>query len=82
MAYMINDECTACGICEEECPNEAITEGDDIFQISTDRCTECIGFYDTQQCAEVCPVDACVPDPAHRETEEELMAKKLSLHGE
>jgi len=82
MAYMINDECTACGICEEECPNEAITEGDDIFQISADRCTECIGFYDTQQCAEVCPVDACVPDPAHRETEEELMAKKVSLHGE
>lgn len=82
MAYMINDECTACGICEEECPNEAIAEGDDIFQINADRCTECIGFYDTQQCAEVCPVDACVPDPSHRETEEELMAKKVSLHGE
>jgi len=82
MAYIINDECTACGICEEECPNEAITEGDDIFQINADLCTECVGFYDTQQCAEVCPVDACVPDPARRETEEELMAKKISLHGE
>jgi ferredoxin len=82
MAFMINDECTACGVCEAECPNEAISEGDDIYVIDSDRCTECVGFYDTQQCAEVCPVDACVPDPNHRETEEELMAKKVTLHGE
>ncbi len=82
MAYLINDECTSCGICEAECPNEAISEGEDIFVIEPDRCTECVGFYDTQQCAEVCPVDACVPDPDIVETEEQLMAKKVKLHGE
>ena len=82
MAYMINDECTSCGICEAECPNEAISEGDDYFVINPDRCTECVGFYDTQQCAEVCPVDACVPNPDIVETQEELMAKKVKLHGE
>jgi len=81
MAYMINDECTACGICEAECPNDAITEGDDIFVIKADRCTECVGFYDTQQCAEVCPVDACVPDPDNQESKDQLMAKKEKLHG-
>ena len=81
MAYMINDECTACGICEAECPNDAITEGDDIFVIETDRCTECVGFYDTKQCAEVCPVDACVADPDNQESEDQLRAKKEKLHG-
>ena len=82
MSYLINDECTSCGICEGECPNEAISEGDDYFIINPDRCTECVGFYDTQQCAEVCPVDACVPNPDIVETQEELMAKKVKLHGE
>lgn len=81
MAFLINDECTACGICEAECPNDAISEGDDIYVVDADRCTECVGFYDAQQCAEVCPVDACVADPDHEETEEELMAKKVKLHG-
>ncbi|NIT03898.1 4Fe-4S ferredoxin, partial [Candidatus Saccharibacteria bacterium] len=42
MAYLINDECTSCGICEAECPNEAISEGEDIFVIEPDRCTECV----------------------------------------
>lgn len=63
MAFKITDECSACGLCESECPNSAITEGDDIFQIDPDKCTECNGHYDTQQCAEVCPVEACIPDP-------------------
>lgn len=81
MAFMINDECTACGICETECPNDAITEGDDIFVIEADHCTECVGFHDTQQCAEVCPVDACVPDPDNQESTDQLKAKKEKLHG-
>ncbi len=81
MALLINDECIACGACEPECPNEAISEGDPIYVINPDRCTECVGFYDEPQCASVCPVDACQPDPAHRESKEELAAKKVALHG-
>ena len=63
MAFKITEECIACAACETECPNEAISEGEEIFIIDPDKCTECVGHYDTQQCADVCPVDVCVPDP-------------------
>jgi ferredoxin len=82
MAYMITEECINCGACEPECPNDAISEGDEIYIIDTDRCNECVGFFDNSQCAEVCPVEACVPDPDHQETEEELLDKKKKLLGE
>jgi ferredoxin len=61
MAYKITEDCSACGLCADECPNNAISEGDDIYVIDPEKCSECEGFYDTQQCAEVCPSDACVP---------------------
>ncbi len=80
MAYHITDECILCGACEEACPNEAISEGEDTFVIDPDKCTECVGFYDTPQCYEVCPVEAPEPDPDHEETEEELLAKFKALH--
>jgi ferredoxin len=79
MAYKITDECINCGACEPECPNEAIIPGDEIYEIITDKCTECVGFYDESQCAAVCPVDACVPDPDNRETREELEIKAAKL---
>lgn len=82
MAYKITEDCTACGLCTEECPNNAISEGEDIYVIDPDKCTECVGFYDTQQCAEVCPSDACVPDEDHQESQEELMEKKKRLNPE
>jgi ferredoxin len=82
MALKINDECTACGVCEPECPNEAISEGDPIYLIDPTRCTECVGAYDEPQCASVCPVDACVPDPDNEESKEELLEKYKELHGE
>ena len=81
MAYMITEDCILCGVCEAECPNEAISEGDVLYVIDPDRCTECVGFYDESQCAAVCPVEACVPDPDHEETQEELLAKYHRLHG-
>ena len=65
MAFLITDECFSCGACESVCPNNAISEGSDKYVIDPSKCTECVGFYDTQQCASVCPVDACVADPAH-----------------
>jgi ferredoxin len=58
MAYHITEECISCGACEPECPNQAISEGDDIFVIDADKCTECGGFFESAQCAEVCPVEA------------------------
>lgn len=82
MALIINDECTSCGICIDECPNDAISEGDTIFVINPDLCTECVGFYDEPQCVDVCPVEAIVPDPDHKESEEELLEKKKRIHGE
>lgn len=80
MAFKITEDCISCAACETECPNEAISEGEEIFIIDPDKCTECVGFFDTQQCADVCPVDACVPDPDHQESKEELLAKFKKLH--
>jgi len=80
MALKITDECIACGACEAECPNEAISEGDEIYVIDPAKCTECVGFYETQQCAEVCPVEAAQPDPEHVETREQLLVKFRALH--
>ncbi|MFV1957585.1 MAG: YfhL family 4Fe-4S dicluster ferredoxin [bacterium] len=75
MALIITEECIDCGVCEPECPNLAITQGDEIYIIDPALCTECIGSFDEPQCADVCPVDCCVPDPDHEETKEELQAK-------
>lgn len=80
MAYIITEDCILCGACEPECPNEAISEGETLYEIDPERCTECVGHYDESQCALVCPVDACVPDPDRQETREELLAKFRGLH--
>jgi len=82
MATMITEECINCGVCEPECPNNAISEGEETFQIDPQLCTECVGFHDTEQCAEVCPVDCCVPDPNHREDEEVLLDRAKQIHPE
>ena len=60
MALKITEECINCDICEPECPNEAIYQGDEIYEIDPNRCTECVGHFDEPQCREVCPVD-CIP---------------------
>ena len=80
MALLINEDCVNCGVCEPECPNEAISEGDDIYVIDWEKCTECVGFFDQEQCAAVCPVDCCVPDPEHPETEELLLDRARVMH--
>jgi ferredoxin len=81
MAYMITEECINCGACEPECPNEAITAGDEIYMIEAGKCTECVGHFDESQCAAVCPVDCCIPDPDNKESKEELMEKYNKLTG-
>ncbi|MBF0441798.1 MAG: YfhL family 4Fe-4S dicluster ferredoxin [Oligoflexales bacterium] len=60
MALKITDDCTTCGACESECPNSAISEGDDKYVINPAKCTECKGQADSPQCQDVCPADAIV----------------------
>ena len=79
MALMITDECINCDVCEPECPNNAISQGEVIYRIDADKCTECIGHYDLPQCQEVCPVD-CIPlNPDYVESREQLVQKYLRL---
>ncbi|MDP1673182.1 MAG: YfhL family 4Fe-4S dicluster ferredoxin [Burkholderiales bacterium] len=79
MALMITDECINCDVCEPECPNDAISAGEEIYVIDPDKCTECVGHFDEPQCQKVCPVD-CIPlDPDRPETTEELESKYESL---
>ncbi len=80
MAYKITEDCISCGACEPECPNTAIKEGDTIYVIDPNRCTECVGSHASSKCAEICPVDACVPDTDHKETREQLLARWRTLH--
>ena len=79
MALLITDECINCDVCEPECPNEAISMGEQIYQIDPDRCTECVGHFDEPQCVQLCPV-ACIPvNPQRQESREQLLAKYLRL---
>lgn len=79
MSLMITDECINCDVCEPECPNGAIYQGDEIYEIDPNKCTECVGHFDEPQCQQVCPVD-CIPlDPDRVETKEQLMEKFVKL---
>ena len=80
MALYITDECINCDLCAVECPNEAISEGDDFFKINSERCTECVGHYDEPSCVQVCPVECILPDPNKRETIDQLAEKFTHLH--
>jgi Pyruvate/2-oxoacid:ferredoxin oxidoreductase delta subunit len=82
MATIITNECINCGACEPECPNNAISQGENIYVIDPKLCTECVGFHDYEACAAVCPVDCCVTDPNNIETEETLIARARALHPE
>ena len=79
MALMITDECINCDVCEPECPNQAISMGEEIYEINPGKCTECVGHFDEPQCVQVCPV-ACIPvNQAQVETREVLWAKYRAL---
>ncbi len=81
MALKITDACINCDVCEPECPNHAISQGEEIYQIDPNLCTECVGHFDEPQCRQVCPVD-CIPlDELHRESHEELLVKYRHLTG-
>ncbi|EUJ11115.1 putative NADH:ubiquinone oxidoreductase, subunit RnfB [Methylophilaceae bacterium 11] len=75
MALMITDECINCDVCEPVCPNEAISQGPEIYVIHPQLCTECVGHFEQPQCVEVCPID-CIPlNPDVVETKVELLEK-------
>jgi ferredoxin len=79
MALMITDECINCDVCAPECPNEAISQGPEIYVIDPSKCTECVGHFDTPQCVEVCPVD-CIPvNPEFVESKDTLQRKYKGL---
>ncbi len=80
MATLIVDDCINCGACEPACPNQAIKAGEAMFVIDPRRCTECVGFYEREQCASVCPTDACLPDPDRVEEEPVLIGRARRLH--
>ncbi len=81
MALLITEECTNCDACVPVCPNDAIVEGDDIYVIKPELCSECVGTgEEEEQCILVCPVDCIIPDPDHEETEEQLQAKYDKIH--
>ncbi len=79
MALIITDECINCDVCEPECPNGAISQGEEIYRIDSSLCTECVGHYNEPQCIEVCPVDCIVTNPDRIESREQLLAKYQSL---
>ena len=82
MSLFITDECINCDVCEPECPNDAIYQGDEIYEINPSLCTQCIGHYDEPQCQQVCPVDCILIDEVNPETEEQLQAKYEKLQAD
>lgn len=81
MSLFIHDECINCDVCEPECPNNAISQGDEIYEIDPNLCTECVGHFNEPQCIEVCPVDCIIKDPDNEESEAQLKLKYSKLTG-
>lgn len=79
MALMIGSECMSCGLCIEECPNDAIYESSPVYIIDPDLCTECEGFFDKPQCVSVCPLDIIIRNPNYPESHDELIEKEKRI---
>ena len=82
MSLFITDECINCDVCEPECPNDAIYQGDEIYEINPRLCTQCVCHYDDPQCQQVCPVDCILIDEVNPETEEQLQEKYEKLQAD
>ena len=79
MSLLITDECINCDVCEPACPNQAIVQGELIYEIKNDRCTECVGHFPEAQCVSICPVNCIIKDPNHIESEDALLEKYKKL---
>lgn len=82
MALKIVDDCINCDVCEPVCPNKAIYQGEEIFEIDPMLCTECVGHFDAPECVAICPVDCIITDPLHPESAETLLEKYKKLQAE
>ncbi len=72
--YMLEDHSKV----DADAENAPVYE--DYYFIVADKCTECKGFHEEPQCAAVCPVDCCLPDPERVETEDVLLKRQEKLH--
>lgn len=81
MSLKITEDCINCDVCEPECPNEAISQGEEIYVIDSLLCTECVGHYDEPQCQQVCPVDCILVDEATPESRDDLLKKYRAITG-
>ena len=81
MALYITDQCINCDVCEPECPNDAIFQGEVIYEIESSKCTECIGHFKQEQCVVICPVDCILVDPNVIESKDKLEKKYTRLTG-
>lgn len=80
MALLITEKCINCDMCEPECPNQAISMGQFFYEINPQRCTECVGHYETPTCQKVCPIDnTIIQHPEHIESTEQLWDKFVLL---
>ena len=79
MSLKITDECINCDVCAPVCPNEAIYQGDIIFEIKPDFCTECVGHFSEPQCVALCPVNCIIVDTERPETLDQLKEKYQRL---
>lgn len=79
MALKILASCINCDMCEPECPNEAISMGEKVYEIDPELCTECVGYYDNPTCISVCPLDVIIKDPERVESQETLYEKFQQL---
>ncbi|MFP3019533.1 MAG: YfhL family 4Fe-4S dicluster ferredoxin [Arsenophonus sp.] len=80
MSLLIINKCINCDMCEPECPNGAISMGEEFYKIDPNLCTECIGHYDKPTCQSVCPIsNTIIKDPVNLETEDQLWGKFILL---
>lgn len=81
MSLKITEECINCDVCEPECPNKAISQGAEIYEINPDLCTQCIGHYSEPQCQIVCPVACIELDKDNIESDDQLLIKYNKIWG-
>jgi ferredoxin len=66
MPLTITALCVDCSACEPLCPNQAISKARPHFEIDPLKCSECLGYYDAPQCAEICPIECAIVDQLGR----------------
>ena len=79
MALLITDQCINCDVCEPECPNDAIYQGIEFYEIKPKLGTDCVGHFNQPQCIEVCPVECIIAHPEVVESKDMLHEKYLQL---